>query len=61
MLHHDKMPPLHPAGCSPQGVWQQLDLSTDKDMDNNGTYVLIALEALKLLYSSSQERNRRFL
>ena len=38
-----------------EGVWQQLDLSTDEDMDNNGTYVLIALRALDLLYGPSQE------
>ncbi|TQM12278.1 hypothetical protein FB548_2211 [Pseudoxanthomonas sp. 3HH-4] len=33
------------------GVWKQLDLSTDEDADYNGTYVLTALSALELLYA----------
>ena len=33
------------------GVWKQLDLSTDEDVDYNGGYVLTALEALELLYA----------
>ena len=32
------------------GVWQQFDLSTDEDVDNDGTYILTALAALELLY-----------
>ncbi|MBB3612745.1 hypothetical protein [Rhizobium sp. BK602] len=32
------------------GVWKQLDLSTDEDMDSNGTYILTALVALEILY-----------
>ncbi|MDH0616233.1 MULTISPECIES: hypothetical protein [unclassified Agrobacterium] len=34
------------------GVWEQLDLSTDEDMDSNGTYILTALAALQILYGS---------
>lgn len=33
-----------------EGVWKQLDLSTDEDMDSNGTYILTALAALEILY-----------
>lgn len=33
------------------GVWKQLDLSTDEDADYNGAYVLTALSALELLYA----------
>jgi len=32
------------------GVWKELDLSTDEDMDSNGTYILTALAALDVLY-----------
>ncbi|MFS8048074.1 hypothetical protein [Rhizobium sp. BR 314] len=35
-----------------QGVWKQFDLSTDEDMDSNGSYILIALEALEILYGA---------
>lgn len=33
-----------------EGVWKQFDLSTDEDMDSNGTYILTALAALEVLY-----------
>lgn len=33
------------------GVWQRFDLSTDEDVDTNGTYILLVLAALECLYS----------
>lgn len=35
------------------GVWKQLDLSADEDVDYNGGYLLTALSALELLYAPS--------
>ena len=32
------------------GLWRDLDLSSDEDVDNDGDYILTALAALKLLY-----------
>ncbi len=36
------------------GVWKQLDLSTDEDMDSNGTYILTALTALEIPYGPNR-------
>jgi len=35
------------------GVWHELDLSTDEDADYNGGYIVTALAALELMYGSS--------
>ncbi|MCP2222627.1 MULTISPECIES: hypothetical protein [Bradyrhizobium] len=32
------------------GVWQQFDLSTDDDADYDGSYILLALAALAVMY-----------
>lgn len=37
------------------GVWRQLDLSTDEDADENGSYILTALAALELLYGPHRQ------
>jgi len=34
------------------GVWKQFDLSTDEDMDGDGTYILVATAVLECLYGS---------
>ena len=39
----------HEAGNS-DGVWRELDLSGDEDVDYNGGYILTALAALELMY-----------
>lgn len=33
------------------GVWKQLDLSTDEDADYDGGYILAALSALEMMYA----------
>lgn len=33
------------------GVWRELDLSGDEDVDYNGGYILTALAALELIYA----------
>lgn len=40
----------HQAGDL-NGIWKQLDLSTDEDVDYNGGYLLTAMDALELLYA----------
>jgi hypothetical protein len=39
----------HEAG-NLDGVWRELDLSSDEDADYDGGYILIALAALELMY-----------
>jgi hypothetical protein len=36
------------------GVWRDLDLSGEQDVDYDGGYILIALAALELMYSPRQ-------
>ena len=33
-----------------EGVWKQFDLDEDEDADTNGGYILVALDALELMY-----------
>lgn len=35
------------------GVWKRLDLSEDEAVEGNGTYLLVVLAALELLYGSA--------
>jgi hypothetical protein len=45
----EKVITQHEAGDM-DGVWRQLDLSGDDDVDYNGGYILTALAALELMY-----------
>lgn len=36
------------------GVWRELDLSGDEDVDDNGGYILITLAALELMYGPAK-------
>jgi len=36
------------------GVWKELDLSGDEDVDYDGGYILTALAALELLYGAQK-------
>lgn len=40
----------HQAGRL-DGVWKELDLTGDEDVDYDGGYILVALAALELMYS----------
>ncbi len=40
----------HQAGDT-NGIWKQLDLSTDEDADYDGAYILTALSALEQMYA----------
>jgi hypothetical protein len=43
----------HEAG-NLDGVWRELDLSSDEDVDYDGGYILTALAALELMYGSER-------
>jgi hypothetical protein len=43
----------HEAG-NLEGVWRELDLSSDEDVDYDGGYILTALAALELMYGSER-------
>jgi hypothetical protein len=45
----EKVIAAHEAG-DVNGVWRELDLSGDEDVDYNGGYILTALAALELMY-----------
>lgn len=47
----EKIIAAHDAGDF-DGVWKELDLSGDEDVDYNGGYILTALAALELIYAS---------